>query len=83
MNTHKSEPTTVNSAAAPNHLLSPTEAKNNQIYLSSDFWFYKGVILSQKNESTSALACYIQALKIDKYHLPSIFNLACNYEKLN
>jgi len=39
--------------------------------------------LSQKEQSNSALECYIQALKIDRDHLPSIFNLACNYEKLN
>ena len=41
------------------------------------------MILSQKEQSNSALQCYIQALKIDRDHLPSIFNLACNYEKLN
>jgi tetratricopeptide (TPR) repeat protein len=30
----------------------------------------------------SALECYLQALRLDKHHLPSIFNLACNYEQL-
>lgn len=28
------------------------------------------------------MECYRQALKIDEKHLPSIFNLACNLEKL-
>lgn len=31
----------------------------------------------------AALECYLQALEIDKNHLPSIFNLACNYEQLD
>ena len=50
--------------------------------MDSDFWYHKGVVLNQKNQEKEALDCYKQALKINKNHLPSIFNLACNYEKL-
>ncbi len=51
-------------------------------YNDSDFWFHKGVVLNEKNESKHALSCYKQALKLNSKHLPSIFNLACGYEKL-
>lgn len=40
------------------------------------------MVLNQKDENESAVQCYRQALKIDEKHLPSIFNLACNLEKL-
>jgi len=65
----------------------PTLAKSvsngeGSTYLDSDFWFHKGVVLNQKDENESAVQCYLQALKINKNHLPSIFNLACNLEKL-
>ena len=39
-------------------------------------------MLNQKSQAESAVQCYRQALKIDEKHLPSIFNLACNLEKL-
>jgi len=32
----------------PMHLVTPQEAQSKEYYLSSDFWFYKGVVLSQK-----------------------------------
>jgi len=51
-------------------------------YMDSDFWYHKGVVLNQKDQNESALSCYKQALKLNQSHLPSIFNLACNYEKL-
>ena len=52
--------------------------------MDSDFWYYKGVVLNQKGRKwyDSALACYKQALELNKNHTPSIFNLACAYEKL-
>jgi tetratricopeptide (TPR) repeat protein len=50
--------------------------------MSSDFWFHKGVVLNSKDQNLSAVECYRQALKLDEKHLPSIFNLACNLEKL-
>lgn len=52
--------------------------------MDSDFWYYKGVVLNQKGRKwyDSALECYKQALELNKNHTPSIFNLACNYEKL-
>ena len=40
------------------------------------------MVLNQKNQNLSAVECYRQALKLDEKHLPSIFNLACNLEKL-
>ena len=57
-------------------------AGDQSSYLDSDFWFHKGVVLNQKDENESAVQCYEQALKINNEHLPSIFNLACNLEKL-
>jgi tetratricopeptide (TPR) repeat protein len=39
-------------------------------------------VLNQKEQNESAVECYTQALKINEKHLPSIFNLACNLEKL-
>ena len=50
--------------------------------MDSDFWYHKGVVLNQKNHNKAALDCYNQALKLNNSHTPSIFNLACNYEKL-
>lgn len=52
--------------------------------MDSDFWYHKGVILNEKENSsdTSALNCYKQAYKLNKTHTPSIFNLACSYLKL-
>ena len=50
--------------------------------MDSDFWYHKGVVLNQKGKNESALNCYKQALKLNNSHTPSIFNLACNYEKL-
>ena len=50
--------------------------------MDSDFWYHKGVVLNQKEKNEAALACYKQALKLQSDHTPSIFNLACNYEKL-
>jgi tetratricopeptide (TPR) repeat protein len=58
------------------------QADSSNTYLSSDFWFHKGVVLNQKSQAESAVQCYRQALEIDEKHLPSIFNLACNLEKL-
>ena len=56
--------------------------KKTNTYMDSDFWYHKGVVLNQKNKNESALNCYNQALKLNNTHTPSIFNLACNYEKL-
>ena len=39
-------------------------------------------MLNQKGKNKSAVECYRQALKINTKNLPSIFNLACNLEKL-
>ena len=60
------------------------KSKKESTYMDSDFWYYKGVVLNQKGRKwyDSALACYKQALELNKDHVPSIFNLACNYEKL-
>jgi tetratricopeptide (TPR) repeat protein len=52
------------------------------VYLDSDYWYHKGVVLNQMGENEYALNCYNQALKIDPTHRPSRFNLACAYEKL-
>ena len=46
-----------------------------------EFWYHKGVVLNQKNETDSALKCYQQALSLNQDHTPSIFNLACNHQK--
>ena len=56
--------------------------KKLDTYMDPEFWYHKGVVLN-KNESAlqSALKCYKQALKLNPAHTPSIFNLACNYEK--
>jgi len=43
-------------------------------------------VLNQNDDDkalTSALDCYKQALKLNPEHTPSIFNLACNYQKGN
>jgi tetratricopeptide (TPR) repeat protein len=60
------------------------KTKRESTYMDADFWYYKGVVLNQKGRKwyESALACYKQALQLDKDHTPSIFNIACNYEKL-
>ena len=54
-----------------------------QVYLDSDYWYHKGVVLNQKGMNQYALNCYMQALKLNKDHRASIFNLACAYEKLD
>ena len=54
-----------------------------QVYLDSDYWYHKGVVLNQKGENEYALNCYKQALKLNSDHRASIFNLACAYEKLS
>ena len=47
-----------------------------------EFWYHKGVVLNKNIEALqSALRCYKQALQLNPEHTPSIFNLACNYEK--
>ena len=51
-------------------------------YLEADYWCQKGVVLNTKGQTLPSLECYLQALKLDNNHLPAIFNLACNYEKL-
>ena len=49
-----------------------------------EFWYHKGVVLNQNDQALqSALNCYKQALKLNPEHTPSIFNLACNYQKNN
>ena len=50
--------------------------------MDSDFWYHKGVVLNQKEKNEAALSCYMQALTLQSDHTPSIFNLACSYEKL-
>ena len=30
-----------------------------------EFWYHKGVVLNQKNETDSALKCYQQALSLN------------------
>ena len=57
------------------------DAKKTSTYMDSDFWYHKGVVLNQKLNNKAALKCYKQALKLQQDHTPSIFNLACNYEK--
>ena len=59
------------------------ETKSVQhVYLDSDYWYHKGVVLTGMNENDYALNCYRQALLLKQDHEPSIFNLACSYEKL-
>lgn len=59
------------------------ETKSVQhVYLDSDYWYHKGVVLTGMNENDFALNCYRQALLLKQDHEPSIFNLACSYEKL-
>jgi len=61
---------------------SATQAKKVDTYMDPEFWYHKGVVLNQNNDALqSALKCYKQALKLNPSHTPSIFNLACNYEK--
>ena len=52
------------------------------MYLDSDYWYHKGVVLNQMGENKYALNCYNQALVLNAKHKASIFNLACAYEKL-
>lgn len=81
LSNHTSEPISHNSKSPPGK---PKKGKKESTYMDSDFWYYKGVVLNQKGRQwyESALSCYKQALLLDKDHIPSIFNMACNYEKL-
>lgn len=36
--------------------------------------------MNKGRSDNDAVECYLQALRIDKNHLPSIFNLACKYQ---
>ena len=53
-----------------------------QVYLESDYWYHKGVVLNSMDKNSHALECYQQALKLNSSHKASIFNLACAFEKL-
>jgi len=52
------------------------------VFNDADFWYHKGFTTGQKQQMDTALNCYKQAIKIDPAHYPSMFNLACCYEKL-
>lgn len=53
-----------------------------QVYLESDYWYHKGVVLNGLKKNEDALECYKQALKLNSSHKASIFNLACAFQKL-
>lgn len=57
--------------------------KPGQVYLESDYWYHKGVVLNSLDAREDALECYKQALKLNSSHKASIFNLACAYQKLS
>jgi tetratricopeptide (TPR) repeat protein len=76
VSSHHNAATTVKSGTAT------AKQANDLVYMDSDFWYHKGVVLNGKDQNKSAVQCYLQALEIDPRHLPSIFNLACKYQQL-
>lgn len=47
----------------------------------ADFWYHKGFTLGKKDKMQTAIDCYKEALVINQQHYPSMFNLACCYQK--
>lgn len=67
---------------AQSHISSQMPKPKVDTYMDPEYWYHKGVVLNQNDSALkSALKCYKQALMLNPEHTPSIFNLACNYQK--